>query len=37
MLYSGVDALFILAITCLHKHRKDLEWYHLIDQKKIGW
>lgn len=33
----GVDVLFILAITCLHKHRKDLEWYHLIDQKKIGW
>lgn len=36
-LSPGIDVLFILAITCLSKERKDRQWYHRIDDKRGRW
>lgn len=33
----GVDVVFIMAIACLHKDRKEREWYRRVDQKKSYW
>ncbi|KFH46552.1 hypothetical protein ACRE_025860 [Hapsidospora chrysogenum ATCC 11550] len=33
----GIDVVFILAIACLSKDRKEREWYRRVDQKRSFW